>query len=101
MAPSGIAWSQPLNHLPTDLKTYIAEALQANPEIKRLADLKKASQEAIRPAGSLDDPMLTFGFFNLPVNTFSFSEADMTQKGLGVSQKIPFSGKTTASLGSS
>ena len=93
LAASGIGWSQPLNHLPPDLKTYITEALQANPEVKRLADLKKASQEAIRPAGSLDDPMLTFGFFNLPVNTFSFSEVDMTQKGVGVSQKFPFPGK--------
>jgi outer membrane protein, heavy metal efflux system len=92
-AVSGIGWSQPLNHLPQDLKTYIAEALQANPEIKRLAALKKASQEAIRPAGALDDPMLTFGFFNLPTNNFSFNQQDMTQTGVGISQKIPFPGK--------
>ncbi len=93
LSASGIGWSQPLTQLPPDLKTYITEALQSNPEIKRLADLKKASQEAIRPAGSLDDPMLTFGFFNLPVNTFSLNQEDMTQKSLGVSQKIPFPGK--------
>jgi cobalt-zinc-cadmium efflux system outer membrane protein len=93
LAASGIGWSQPLNHLPPDLKTYINEALHANPEIKRLADLKKASQEAIRPAGSLDDPMLTFGFFNLPTNNFSFNQQDMTQTGVGISQKFPFPGK--------
>jgi outer membrane protein, heavy metal efflux system len=92
-AAIGIGWSQPLNYLPPDLKTYIAEAWQANPEIKRLAELKKASQEAVRPAGALDDPMLTLGFFNLPTNTFSFNQADMTQKGIGVSQKLPFPGK--------
>jgi cobalt-zinc-cadmium efflux system outer membrane protein len=90
---SGIGWAQPLNHLPPDLKTYINEALQSNPDIKRLADLKKASQEAIRPAGALDDPMLTLGFFNLPTNTFAFNEVDMTQKGIGISQKFPFPGK--------
>ena len=92
-AASGIGWSQPLNYLPPDLKTYITEAWQSNPEIKRLVDLKRASQEAIRPAGALDDPMLTFGFFNLPTNTFSFREVDMTQKGIGISQKFPFPGK--------
>lgn len=92
-AASATGWSQPLNRLPQDLKTYIAEALQANPEIRRLGALKKASQEAIRPAGALDDPMMTFGFFNLPVNTFSLSQEDMTQKTLGFSQKIPFPGK--------
>lgn len=93
LALTATARAQPLNHLPADLKTYINEALQANPEIKRLADLKKASREAIRPAGALDDPMLTFGFFNLPVNTFSLNQEDMTQITLGVSQKIPFPGK--------
>ena len=91
--PGGISWAQPLNHLPPDLKTYIFEALQSNPEIKRLADLKKASLEAIRPAGALDDPMLTLGFFNLPTNTFAFNQWDMTMKGIGVSQKFPFPGK--------
>ena len=78
---------------PRDLKTYIAEALQANPEIKRLAAQKKASQEAVGPAGALDDPMLTLGFFNLPVNTFSFRQEDMTMKTVGIAQKIPFPGK--------
>ncbi len=86
-------WSQPLAQTPADLKTYITEALQANPEIRRLAAQKQASQEAIRPAGALDDPMLTFGFFNLPVNTFSLRQEDMTQKTLGVQQKLPFPGK--------
>lgn len=86
-------WAQPLQQAPADLKTYITEALQANPEIKRLVAQKKASQEAIRPAGALDDPMLTLGFFNLPVNTFSFRQEDMTQKTVGMSQKFPFPGK--------
>ena len=99
LALTGMGWSQPLNHLPPDLKTYISEALQSNPEIKRLADLKKASQEAVRPAGALEDPMLTFGFFNLPTNNFALNQQDMTQIGVGVSQKLPFPGKTAASLG--
>jgi len=86
-------FGQPGSLAPPDLQAYIQEALQANPEIKRLAAQRKASREAIGPAGALDDPMLTFGFFNLPVNTFSFRQEDMTQKTLGIAQKFPFPGK--------
>ena len=50
LAASGIGWSQPLNHLPPDLKTYITEALQANPEVKRLADTEKGFPGS-HPAG--------------------------------------------------
>ena len=37
--------------------------------------------------------MLTFGFFNLPTNTYAFNQEEMTQKGIGISQKFPFPGK--------
>jgi len=90
---AALAADRPIAPAPNDLKAYNTEALQANPEIKRLAAQKKASQEAVGPAGALDDPMLTLGFFNLPVNTFSFRQEDMTMKTVGIAQKIPFPGK--------
>lgn len=86
------SWGQ-ARPLPADLQAYISEALAAHPEIKRLAAQHKAAQEASRAAGALDDPMLTFGFFNLPVNTFSFRQEDMTMKTVEISQKFPFPGK--------
>ena len=79
--------------LPPDLQALIGEALQANPEVKQRAQIKSAADEAIRPAGALDDPKLLVGIVNLPVDTWSFAQEPMTQKQFGVSQKIPFPGK--------
>ncbi|MFZ2087791.1 MAG: TolC family protein [Desulfobaccales bacterium] len=79
--------------LPQDLKSLIAEALQANPAIKERGQIKTASKEAIRPAGALENPEVALGIMNLPVNTWSFSQEDMTQAEIGINQKIPFPGK--------
>jgi len=80
-------------NLPSDLQALIAEALQANPEVKQMRSLHDASKEAIRSAGALDDPELAFVLKDLPVDTWSFNKEDMTQKMLEISQKIPFPGK--------
>jgi cobalt-zinc-cadmium efflux system outer membrane protein len=79
--------------IPPDLQALIAEALKANPEIKQRSQLKAAAEEAVRPAGALDDPKLYVNIANLPVDTWSFAQEPMTQKQFGVSQKIPFPGK--------
>jgi cobalt-zinc-cadmium efflux system outer membrane protein len=79
--------------LPSDLKAFIAEAIQANPAIKEKAQITTAAKEAVRPAGALDDPNVTFGLLNIPVDTWSFNQADMTQKAIAVNQKFPFFGK--------
>ncbi|MEJ2091790.1 MAG: hypothetical protein P8X65_06305, partial [Syntrophobacterales bacterium] len=93
-----LPWTIPLGAqgrpgVPADLQTLITEALQANPEIKEKSQLKTASEESIRPAGSLDDPKFSFNILALPVNTWAFNEWDMTQKQLAISQKFPFPGK--------
>jgi cobalt-zinc-cadmium efflux system outer membrane protein len=80
-------------NLPPDLQALIGEALKANPEIKQKSKLKSAAQEAIQPAGALDDPKLSVNIANLPVDTWSFAQEPMTQKQFGLSQKIPFPGK--------
>ena len=79
--------------LPPDLQALINEALKANQEIRRLGSLKTASGEAAKAAGSLEDPMLTFSLKDIPTNTWSFKQDDMTQKELMLSQKFPFPGK--------
>jgi cobalt-zinc-cadmium efflux system outer membrane protein len=94
--PLGLAtssWGQTTGNLPADLQALIDEALKSNPEVKQKAQLKSATQEAIRPAGALDDPKLSVNLLNLPVDTWSFAQAPMTQKQLALSQKIPFPGK--------
>jgi len=79
--------------LPADLQALIAEALEANPELKQMAGVRTAAQQATRAAGALEDPMIGFTLKDLPVHNWSFNEDDMTQKMFEVSQKLPFPGK--------
>ena len=85
--------AQSSGNLPPDLRALIDEALQANPEVKQKAQLKSAAQEAVRPAGALDDPKLSVNILNLPVDTWSFAQEPMTNKQFALSQKVPFPGK--------
>ena len=94
LSPVSQAWGQ--NHkpsLPPDLQTLIVEALQANAEIKQLRGQFTASQETIRPAGSLDDPEVAFTMKDIPTDSWAFNRDGMTQKVLELSQKFPFPGK--------
>ena len=79
--------------LPPDLAALIDEALKANPEVRQMRDSARASKEAIRPAGALDDPQAGFQIVNLPTDTWSFHTDPMTQKMFELSQKFPFPGK--------
>jgi outer membrane protein TolC len=79
--------------LPPDLQALIDEALKANAEVKQMRSLHSAAREAIRPAGALDDPEAAFAIKDLPTDTWSFSQDEMTQKMFELSQKIPFPGK--------
>jgi cobalt-zinc-cadmium efflux system outer membrane protein len=90
---SRLSGAQSQGNLPPDLQTLVAEALKANPEIKQRFQLKAAAEEAIRPAGTLDNPQAGFGILNLPTDTWSFAQEPMTQKSFSLSQKIPFPGK--------
>jgi cobalt-zinc-cadmium efflux system outer membrane protein len=94
-----LAFSLPLaaqeqSGLPADLKAFIAEAIQANPAIKEKAQITTASKESVRPAGALDNPEVSLGFLNLPVDTFALNQVDMTNAPqIAVRQKLPFPGK--------
>lgn len=88
-----LAASQADGSLPPDLQALIEEALKANTEVKKMRAVAQASKETIRPAGTLDDPNASFSISNLPTDTWSFSEVDMTQKIFDLSQKFPFPGK--------
>ncbi len=79
--------------LPGDLKTLIAEAVQANPAIREKAQMTTASKEAVRPAGALENPEVMVGLLNIPTNTWAFNQQDMTMQELAVTQKFPFPGK--------
>jgi len=79
--------------LPPDLASLIEEALKANPDIKQMSDLAAASRETIRSSKALDDPDFQFTLKDIPTNTWSLNQDDMTQKMFMLSQKVPFPGK--------
>lgn len=71
----------------------IAEALQNNPELRAAAKEAEAANLRVRPAGALEDPMLEAGLLNVPNQSWSLRREDMTEKMLGISQKLPYPGK--------
>ncbi|MCL4501124.1 MAG: TolC family protein [Deltaproteobacteria bacterium] len=93
LSPVNSLGAQGNANLPPDLQALVQEALKANPEVKQMGATFKASKETIRSAGAFDDPEASFAITNLPTDTWSFSQDEMTQKMFEVSQKIPFYGK--------
>lgn len=75
------------------LKALIDKAIEVSPKIKMLKMKKLAASNRIEQNSNLPDPMLTLGFANLPVNSFSFTQEPMTGKIIGLSQAFPFPGK--------
>jgi cobalt-zinc-cadmium efflux system outer membrane protein len=75
------------------LETLIGEALSNNPELKAAEQKLDAYSEKPSQEESLDNPRLGLGILNLPVNSFSFDQEQMTQKQVSILQKIPFPGK--------
>lgn len=75
------------------LQDLINTATGVSPKIKMLEMKKLAASNRIEQNSNLPDPMLTLGFANLPVNSFSFTQEPMTGKIVGLSQAFPFPGK--------
>jgi cobalt-zinc-cadmium efflux system outer membrane protein len=77
----------------TTLQQLIGEALSNNPEITAAGHERDAAGHRISPAGALDDPMLEAGVINLPAQSLSFRNEDMTMKMIGLTQRLPNPGK--------
>lgn len=68
-------------------------ALKVNPGLASMASRAKAIAEIPPQVGTLPDPHLAFDAVNLPVDSFSTTQENMTQLRVGLSQEIPFPGK--------
>jgi outer membrane protein TolC len=93
IAAAGYSLAPQTGDAPTPLAMLIDEALRTNPEIRAARRDAEAAEQRVAPAGALDDPMLEVGVLNLPVNSFSFRQDDMTMKMIGVGQRLPYPGK--------
>jgi len=75
------------------LNDLIAEALDKNPDVLAAKSRWEVFKERPPQAGALDDPMLGVGIVNLPVDSFSFRDEDMTMKEISLTQRLPYPGK--------
>ncbi len=79
---SGAVNAEPLDDL-------LVQALRQNPELEAARLKWEAMQERPRIAGSLPDPMLSYGHFFQNVET----RVGAQNQRIGLSQRIPFPGK--------
>src|SRR5512135_1155617 len=89
------SWISPLRaeEPPRPVKYYVDAALTNNPSLASMkARIAGKENEALR-AGALADPKAWIGLVNVPTNTWSLNEEDMTGKEVGISQMLPFPGK--------
>lgn len=75
------------------LETFVAHALAAHPSVRAASERVRAARARVVPAGTWPDPMLMAGIQNLPVSDPGFGD-EMTMKMVGVSQTIPYPGRT-------
>lgn len=74
----------------TSLRRLVAEALTANPTLRKMRFEVLSAKERIPQAESFPDPMLTIAMMNLPFDT---RYTPMTGVQVGISQLFPFFGK--------
>jgi len=89
------SWGSPLRaeESPRPVNYYVDAALANNPSLASMkARIVGKENEAVR-AGALADPKAWIGLVNVPTNTWSLSDEDMTGKEVGISQMLPFPGK--------
>jgi len=86
-------WAQEARTGSLKLNELIEEAVSKNPDVLAVRSKWEVFKERPPQAGSLDDPMLGLGIVNLPTDTFSFRNEDMTMKEISVTQRVPYPGK--------
>ncbi len=72
---------------------YMRLLYENHPELKALSAERDAKSFVPAQEYSLPNPQLTLGVMDLPLDNRSFSQDDMTQKVVGLSQSFPFPGK--------
>lgn len=71
----------------------VSLALANNPGLAASRAATQARHHIPEQAGSLPDPVITLQAMNLPTDSFSASQENMTQMQFGIAQRLPFPGK--------
>lgn len=77
---------------PSTLDRIVREALENNEDLKAAKARWQMFERKILPAGSLEDPTVSLGLVNYPVDSFEDDVTPMTGKDIKISQKFPFPG---------
>jgi len=95
IAPGSLHAGEPVR----SVNYYVDAALANNPSLASMkARIAMKENEAVR-AGALADPKAWIGLVNVPTDSWSFSQEDMTGKEVGISQMLPYPGKRDNSSG--
>lgn len=76
-----------------DFAAYLRLMLEKHPELKMARAEAQAKGEVPSQAESLPDPQLSIEVMDLPSDSLSFTEEDMTRKSVGITQAFPAPGK--------
>ncbi len=75
------------------VRQAVVVSLSDNPGLAAQDAHARSMREIAPQVGSLPDPVLSLTALNLPVDSFSTTQENMTQLQTGISQAIPFPGK--------
>jgi outer membrane protein TolC len=89
LAPPGAALPPGTQPPALTLDQAVRLAMTNQPQLARLSARVHEANESALAEGELPDPRLVLGLSSLPVDTFSFTQEDMTQAMIGISQMIP------------
>jgi len=78
---------------PVPVAYYVEKALSGNPSLASMQERIRMKENSAVRAGALDDPKAWIGLTNVPADTWSFRDEDMTGKEIGISQMFPYPGK--------
>ena len=85
-------WADEQNNILTLTKVE-SMVLQSNPALAAAKQKYQALLQRPAQVKSLPDPTLKLNALNLPVDSFSTTQENMTQLQIGIAQQIPFPGK--------
>lgn len=88
-ASSGLAAGPTSRAATLSLNAAITEAIETDPWLSGSRQTETALHEQAIAASSLPDPELSLRAMNLPTDSFSIHEENMTQLAVGISQRFP------------
>lgn len=89
----GMVWQNSQAAGTLSIDQAVSLALQGNPGLAEIQARAEAAAQRPSQVGALPDPVLSFNAANLPLDSFDLTQEAMTQFQVGISQKLPWSGK--------